>query len=99
MSILVLPILYYIPGADAGSVENFIDAWHLIFSSGWTTAVFVAYVASVTAFNYLSLVVANQLSTIHRTLLDSCRTVVVWIWGLITFYAGFPIFGEGNAPF
>jgi hypothetical protein len=79
----------------AGSYENFIDAFLRIYNSPILLAFIIAYVVSIAFYNFTGLSVAKELSTIHRTLIDACRTVLVWVVNLIIYYAGAPEFGEG----
>lgn len=43
--------------------------------------------------------VTRKLSTIHRSLIDSLRTICVWITMLIVYYSGAKSLGEGWGPF
>ena len=43
----------------------------------------ITYVFSIAFYNFFGLSVAKELTTVHRTFIDSVRTVVVWVVELI----------------
>ncbi len=86
MSLIVLPILYFIPGNDDGSCENFIDALYQIKNSHQLISLIIAYVFAVAGYNFCALSIARSLSSIHRTLLDAIRTISIWILELCLYY-------------
>lgn len=45
------------------------------------------------------LVVTKRLSAVHRSLVDTCRTAVVWVVMLCIYYAGGTSFGEKWGPY
>jgi len=49
---------------------------------------------SIAFFNFFGLSLTRYLSTVHRTLIDACRTVTVWLFQVILFYVGLPNAGE-----
>ncbi|KAJ6232494.1 solute carrier family 35 member f6 [Anaeramoeba flamelloides] len=79
MTAIVLPILYYIPGKDNGSQENAIDSAVMISNNWFLALMVVLYWLSIAFYNFFSLTFAKQLSTVHRTLIDTCRTLCVWL--------------------
>lgn len=94
MACAVLPSLYFIHGDDHGSYENVKDAWHNLKHSGELVAFTMLYWGSIIFYNFCGLSVAKQLSTVHRTLIDALRTVVVWSVELIIYYGISKSFGE-----
>eukprot|EP00767_Chilomastix_cuspidata_P001080 gnl/Chilomastix_cuspidata/1326.p1 GENE.gnl/Chilomastix_cuspidata/1326~~gnl/Chilomastix_cuspidata/1326.p1 ORF type:complete len:413 (-),score=71.02 gnl/Chilomastix_cuspidata/1326:24-1262(-) len=85
---VVLPILYFIPGDDHGSYENFIDAWVDVSNNAFLACMVVLYCLSIAVFNYCSLTISKTMSSVHRTMFDSCRTMVVWVCQVIIYYSG-----------
>ncbi|XP_071484000.1 solute carrier family 35 member F6-like [Diadema antillarum] len=96
LGLIVLPVLYFIPDEEAytGRYEDSIDAILQIGNSGKLLAFCLLYLFSIAGYNYFGLSVTKSLTAVHRTLIDACRTIVVWIVGLIIYYAFDPTFGE-----
>lgn len=94
MGLFVLPLCYFLPGDNVGSYENIVDAFVQVGQAPGLLALIIAYIFSIAFFNFFGLSVSKTLSTIHRTLIDACRTIFVWVTSIILFYAGTP-FGEG----
>ncbi|GIQ89403.1 hypothetical protein KIPB_011861, partial [Kipferlia bialata] len=78
MWLIVLPLLSWLPGSDNGSVENELDAFVLLSNSSFLVKMLILYWLSIAFFNGLSLTMSKTLSAVHRTLIDACRTVLVW---------------------
>lgn len=94
MVLIVLPICYFLPGDDSGSYENIIDALYQLKNSAGLILLNIAMLLSIAFYNYFGLIVAKELSTIHRTLIDALRTILVWITSIIIYYAGAKSLGE-----
>ena len=100
MLCVVLPIVAHLPGQDGDGVhESAIDAAVLISHSGSVLAAVLAYFFSISFYNFFGLSVAKNLSSVHRTLIDACRTTLVWSTDLILFYASYKHqYGERWGP-
>mmetsp|Transcript_12970 Transcript_12970/g.27907 ORF Transcript_12970/g.27907 Transcript_12970/m.27907 type:complete len:173 (+) Transcript_12970:110-628(+) len=95
MSCLVLPILYNVHGDDHGSYENALDAITLIGNNKFLLAMVLLYWSSISFYNFFGLSVTKELTAVHRTLIDACRTTVVWVVEIFIYYvAGSHKFGE-----
>ncbi|KAK3092644.1 hypothetical protein FSP39_005347 [Pinctada imbricata] len=95
MSAIVLPAMYYIPGSDInGSYENSLDALYQIANQPRLLVFCLLYLASIAFYNYFGLAVTKSLTAVHRTLIDACRTIMVWAVDLLIFYAFDKNFGE-----
>ena len=94
MCSVVLPAMYYLPGADGGSYENAYEALYMLAHSHTLMWLVMGYVVSIAFYNFLGLNVSKHLSTVHRTLIDGLRTTVVWIVDLIIFYFVNEAYGE-----
>jgi hypothetical protein len=70
MSIIIMPILYFIPGADNGSYENALDAFVQIGNSSSLLIFNIGYLLSIAFYNFFGLSVAKKLTSVHRTLID-----------------------------
>ncbi|CAH1793269.1 unnamed protein product [Owenia fusiformis] len=95
MCAIVLPAMYFIPGSQLnGSYENSLDALYQI-KNDYKLAIFcLLYLLSIAFYNYFGLAVTKSLTAVHRTLIDACRTIVVWITGLVIYYFFDKSFGE-----
>jgi hypothetical protein len=91
----LLPIMYFIPLGD-DKLDNSIEAFVQIINSEHLTYFVPIYIICSTVFNYTSLAIAAELSTVHRTLIDSCRTIFVWVVSIIIYYSGIEQYGEGT---
>ncbi|XP_030833040.1 solute carrier family 35 member F6 [Strongylocentrotus purpuratus] len=96
LGLIVLPVLYFIPDENAytGRYEDSIDAMYQIGNSPRLLAFCLLYLLSISGYNYFGLSVTRSLTAVHRTLIDACRTIVVWIVGLVIYYGFDPSFGE-----
>jgi len=52
------------------------------------------FLLSVAFYNFFGLSLTRYLSTVHRTLIDACRTVTVWLFQVFLFYIGLEGAGE-----
>lgn len=87
MILIVFPILYMVPGADAGnSAENLIDTLAMLQNSKSLQYLVLLYVFSVFTYNMSGMLVTYALSAVHRTMLEASRTAVIWIIDLAIHY-------------
>ncbi|XP_041353589.1 solute carrier family 35 member F6-like [Gigantopelta aegis] len=95
MSLAVLPAMYFIPGPQVNdSYENSLDALYQIANSSKLLIFCLLYLVSIAFYNYFGLSVTKSLTAVHRTLIDACRTILVWAADLVTYYAFDKNFGE-----
>lgn len=95
MSVIVLPVLYYIPGdQNHHSYENSLDALLMIKNNAKLLVMSVLYICSIAFYNFFGLSVTKSLTAVHRTLVDACRTIVVWVVDLFIYYVFDKSFGE-----
>ena len=88
MVVVVLPLLFVIPGDQPcplkyNDYENSIDALIQISNSVPLIIYCVLYLLSIAFYNFFGLSVTKYLTCVHRTLIDACRTIVVWAFELI----------------
>ncbi|KJE96561.1 hypothetical protein, variant [Capsaspora owczarzaki ATCC 30864] len=97
---VALPIVYFIPGSQPsevgshGSYENALDGFVQMYHSGALIAFVVVYVFSIAFYNFFGLAVTKAMTAVHRTLIDACRTVLVWLVGLVIYYGITDSLGE-----
>eukprot|EP00823_Brevimastigomonas_motovehiculus_P002694 TRINITY_DN1623_c0_g1_i1.p1 TRINITY_DN1623_c0_g1~~TRINITY_DN1623_c0_g1_i1.p1 ORF type:complete len:415 (+),score=84.06 TRINITY_DN1623_c0_g1_i1:44-1246(+) len=78
-----LVIFYFVPGdAVGGRLENPFDAAVQIGNSGVLILTTIGNVVYIAAYNYLGVTITKDMSATVRTLLDTCRTVLVWVASL-----------------
>ncbi|XP_020622439.1 solute carrier family 35 member F6-like isoform X1 [Orbicella faveolata] len=95
MSVIVLPVLYYIPGdQNHHSYENSLDALLMMKNDAKLLIMSVLYICSISFYNFFGLSVTKSLTAVHRTLVDACRTIVVWAVDLFIYYVFDKSFGE-----
>eukprot|EP00927_Polykrikos_kofoidii_P059727 TRINITY_DN54865_c0_g1_i1.p1 TRINITY_DN54865_c0_g1~~TRINITY_DN54865_c0_g1_i1.p1 ORF type:complete len:436 (+),score=43.10 TRINITY_DN54865_c0_g1_i1:103-1410(+) len=95
---VLLGVFSYIPGNDHGVFEDFSDTARMFANSGQLVWISVADVACVGLCNLSCLMVTKQISAVTRCLVDSCRTVVIWLVSLGLFYTGYPRWGTPWTP-
>jgi hypothetical protein len=85
----------FFSGSDAGGrYENALDALIQI-QNNWLLLIFViSYCLSIAFYNFFGLSVAKQLTTVHRTLIDACRTILVWTAQIVIYYLITSQYGE-----
>ena len=99
MLCIALPVVGSLPGPDgAGMHENAIDAAYLFINSTPLMCMVLSYFISIAFYNFCGLAVAKQLSSVHRCLIDACRTVLVWSIDLALHYAIGGGYGEKWHP-
>jgi len=94
MIVVVLPAIYFIPGSDNGSYENFIDAFLMIGNNVYLLLFILLYLFSIAFYNFFGLSVTKQLTTVHRTFIDALRTLLVWGCSVSLHYITKSDFGE-----
>ncbi|KAL5009135.1 hypothetical protein ScPMuIL_014716 [Solemya velum] len=95
MACAVLPAMYFIPGSDINNTyENSLDAMYQIANSSRLLIFCFLYLFSIAFYNYFGLAVTRSLTAVHRTLIDACRTILVWVVDLFVFYVFDKNFGE-----
>jgi drug/metabolite transporter (DMT)-like permease len=103
MLAFILPMTYYLPfkKCDAawcqdgnGVHEDTLDTLEMLKNSVFLMLLNILYWISIAFFNFCGLSVSKKLSSVHRTLIDACRTVFVWVINIILYYATSAQFGE-----
>jgi len=86
---IVMAFAYHIPGVEGLSetpdrLDDVWDGMQQVFAGGnaLLTSAMIAVVLSIAFFNFFGISVTKSLSAAHRMVLDSTRSVVVWIFSL-----------------
>lgn len=93
LSILLIP-MYYIPvgafsGNERGVMEDAIDAFVQLGNNGLLLLAFLLNVFSIAFFNFAGVSVTKELSATTRMVLDSIRTLVVWVFSIMLQWESF----------
>jgi len=97
-SLLLIP-LYYIKVMKDGQllpIEDTYDAFLQIMNNPQTAAAIGGNVVSIAFFNFAGISVTKEISATTRTVLDSIRTLVIWLFSLAVqweTYATLQLFG------
>lgn len=83
MCLVVFPLAYFIPGQDAGCFENILDSVVMIKHSWILQGILLTDVSCMLFFNYFSMNVTKLSSSMFRTLLETMRTMIVWLVDLL----------------
>ncbi|KAK3781244.1 hypothetical protein RRG08_065975 [Elysia crispata] len=95
MTFIILPAMYFIPGSDVnGNYEDSLDALYQMGQSPKLLIMCILYLASIAFYNFFGLAVTRSLTAVHRTLIDACRTIIVWGCSLFIYYVADKDFGE-----
>jgi drug/metabolite transporter (DMT)-like permease len=92
MFCVLAPILSFTPRSDLpiSTVwhENFYDAVVQLSNSSTLMLSCIGYMIAILAYNVSANFVTQCLSAVVRSILEACRTLGVWIVGLLLFYLG-----------
>ncbi|BDA42835.1 Solute carrier family 35 member F6 [Coccomyxa sp. Obi] len=87
MALIMLPIVYFLPGVDGqGLHENSIETLHMLFHSAPLLTVILVDMAALLLYNYAGMCVTGELGAVFRTVLETMRTMFVWLVDLLLFY-------------
>jgi len=83
MSLVLLPFLYFLHPFVVS--ENIFDCFSQM-NNAWILYVETAIIIiSMALFNYFGISITFNLTSVHRSLLDSCRIVSVWIFQILLY--------------
>ncbi|KAK7249265.1 HID1 domain containing protein [Aureococcus anophagefferens] len=93
--LILAPVLSYTPTVnDDGELASASTIWHENFAETWdqlknSTDLIILTIASMVAllvYNLVGNMVTKQLSAIMRSILESCRTLGVWVTSIVIYY-------------
>lgn len=86
---VMLPAVQLLPGREGGGVhEDSIDTLCMLRTSGDIRQVAAWSVAAQAVYNVAGMLVTDSLGAVTRTVLETMRTLFVWVLNLLLFYAG-----------
>ncbi|GIL90033.1 hypothetical protein Vretimale_18135 [Volvox reticuliferus] len=84
---LMMPIAYYLPGPEGEGIhEDFLDTLALITHSRALQAVLAIDMAALLLYNVSGMAVTGHLGAVFRTVLETMRTLFVWLVDLLLYY-------------
>ncbi|RCN39319.1 transmembrane protein C2orf18 family protein [Ancylostoma caninum] len=96
LSVLMVPMYYiHVPHTFStnpeGRLEDVFFAWKEICEQPWIAVALGGTIISIAFFNFAGVSVTKELSATTRMVLDSVRTLVIWMFSI-------PLFGEIFIP-
>eukprot|EP00201_Polytomella_parva_P001449 CAMPEP_0175086198 /NCGR_PEP_ID=MMETSP0052_2-20121109/29103_1 /TAXON_ID=51329 ORGANISM="Polytomella parva, Strain SAG 63-3" /NCGR_SAMPLE_ID=MMETSP0052_2 /ASSEMBLY_ACC=CAM_ASM_000194 /LENGTH=458 /DNA_ID=CAMNT_0016358329 /DNA_START=4301 /DNA_END=5677 /DNA_ORIENTATION=- len=95
--VIMAPICYYLPGPEGeGFHENIFDTFEMIKNSRALPIVMAVDTVALLMYNLTGMAVTGHLGAVFRTVLETLRTLFVWLVDLILFYTplGMGMLGE-----
>jgi drug/metabolite transporter (DMT)-like permease len=89
LTIMFLFVLYWVPGSDYGSVESVPYALGQIIVHPPLLIAILTAVASIAFFNFFGITITKRIGSTTRSVIDSCRTMFIWIFSLIIGWESF----------
>ncbi|GAB4819748.1 hypothetical protein N2152v2_006794 [Parachlorella kessleri] len=84
---LVLPLAQRLPGEEGrGFHEDSLDTLQMVRSSPAILALLLGDIVALLVYNVAGMSVLNRLGSLFRTLLETSRTLLVWLGALLLFY-------------
>lgn len=82
----VFPLIMLLPGRDHGRMEDVLDAFYMIAHSWKIAAVVGADMILMLGYNVCGMEVTEHLSAVHRVVIETLRTLCVWLADLVIYY-------------
>lgn len=101
LSLLLFPMYFIKVGHDIfnnpnGQIEDAIDGFYQIANSWEVATGLSGTIFSIAFFNFAGISVTKQMSATTRTVLDSVRTLVIWVISLVLKWEEFSIIQLGG---
>ncbi|GAB4821846.1 hypothetical protein N2152v2_008892 [Parachlorella kessleri] len=85
---IVMPIMQNVSGPEGqGFHEDSLESLHMLAHSRPLLIGFVTYIAVIAIYNVAGMMVTEEMGAVTRTVLETLRTLFVWILDLLLFYA------------
>lgn len=87
MLLVLLPIVQRLPGKDGEGIhEDSVDTWHMVTHSSTIAMVLLADMLALLMYNVSGMCVTGHLGAVFRTVLETTRTLFVWLVDLVLYY-------------
>lgn len=84
---IMAPIAYFLPGDEGEGIhENIIDTVTMIGNNRGLMIVLIVDCMALAFYNIMGMMVTGHLGAVFRTVLETTRTLFVWLVGLLLFY-------------
>lgn len=84
--IWVFPLLYILPGNDHGHLEDVFDAAYMLSHSWPVAGIILLDMTNMLFYNIFGMEVTDTLSAVHRVVIETLRTLCVWVADLALYY-------------
>lgn len=89
MVVVMLPLVQWLPGQDGQGIhEDTVDTLAMIYSTPILMTLLLTDMAALLAYNVSGMLVTGHLGAVFRTVLETTRTLAVWLVDLLLFYMG-----------
>lgn len=86
---VMLPLVQWLPGQDGQGIhEDSLDTLTMIRSTPVLMILLLTDMAALLAYNVSGMLVTGHLGAVFRTVLETTRTLAVWLVDLLLFYVG-----------
>jgi len=87
MALFLLPLVQRLPGTDGQGIhEDSYDTWHMIRNNSAISLILILQLVASLLYNVAGMCVTGHLGAVFRTVLETTRTLFVWLVGLLLFY-------------
>lgn len=88
--LIMAPIAYYLKGTEGQGVhEDIVDTWVMISNSRQLQVILLIDMVALLLYNISGMMVTCHIGAVFRTVLETMRTLFVWLVDLMLFYGGF----------
>jgi hypothetical protein len=88
--LVMAPVTYYMAGTEGeGFHEDIVDTWVMVTNSPSLQAILAIDMFALLMYNVSGMMVTFQIGAVFRTVLETMRTLFVWLVDLGLFYGGF----------
>jgi Nucleotide-sugar transporter len=87
MALFLLPLVQRLPGTDGQGIhEDSYDTWHMIRNNPVIYRILILDMIALLLYNVAGMCVTGHLGAVFRTVLETTRTLFVWLVDLMLFY-------------
>lgn len=88
--LIMAPIAYHLQGVEGEGIhEDIVDTWAMIRNSPRLQVILLIDMFALLLYNIAGMMVTCHIGAVFRTVLETMRTLFVWLVDLMLFYGGF----------
>eukprot|EP00708_Paratrimastix_pyriformis_P003045 GAFH01001810.1.p1 GENE.GAFH01001810.1~~GAFH01001810.1.p1 ORF type:complete len:394 (-),score=147.40 GAFH01001810.1:240-1304(-) len=92
---VAMPIVYFLPGTEGDGIhEDTLDSFVMLGHNGLLLVLNLVYTLVICLFNIYGMFITEVSNAVTRNILESLRTLFIWVLNLIMFYATSGATGE-----